>query len=325
MKILVTGGSGFIGTNLVSKLLSIGHDVLNIDLSEPKDKGAMDLWRRADIRDLDSLLPIWKDFDPAFVFHLAARTDLDGKSVEDYSANTLGVGNVVECVKNSSRLEGVVFASSRLVCDIGYLPMSDTDFSASTAYGQSKIEGELLVREKTKDVDVPWCIVRPTSIWGPWFDVPYKTFFSSILNGTYVNPTRSPIKKSFGYVGNSVLQLTAMLGGGIGQVRRRSIYLADDPPIIVQDLASMIAHEFGVRQPRTLPLALLKGPALAGDFLKVIGIKNPPLTSFRLRNLTANMVYPLDEINSLFVGHKILLEDAVRQTCGWMRGGRDEL
>ena len=73
---------------------------------------------------------------------------------------------------------------------IGYQPDSDTDYCPTTAYGASKALGEEAVR--AAQLDVPWVIVRPTSIWGPWFDIPYRTFFDSIQHGRFFRIDSAP-------------------------------------------------------------------------------------------------------------------------------------
>jgi nucleoside-diphosphate-sugar epimerase len=83
-KILVTGGSGFIGTNLIEKLDKDGHDILNIDLVKPKISFQLKFWIKADINSFNSLNQIITNFGPDYIVHLAARTDLDGISLEDY-------------------------------------------------------------------------------------------------------------------------------------------------------------------------------------------------------------------------------------------------
>jgi len=178
-------------------------------------------------------------------------------------------------------VDRVVIASSRLLCRIGYQPKSDDDYCATTAYGASKIETERLVRGT---VDLPWVLVRPTSIWGPWFDVPYRDFFVSVARRRYVHPAGKRIHKSFGFVGNTAWHLHRLMTAPSAQVLGRTFYLADDPPIEVRDFADRISAALGTRRARNAPLPVLKALARAGDLLERTG-RRAPLTSFRLANL----------------------------------------
>ena len=174
-----------------------------------------------------------------------------------------------------------VVASSRLVCRLGYEPRSDEDYCPTTAYGASKVETERIVRATT---DLPWVLVRPTSIWGPWFGVPYRDFFLNVARGRYVHPAGRRIEKSFGYVGNTTWQLHRLMTAHPADVLGRTFYLGDDPPIEVLDLARRISATLGRRAPRTVPLPLLRSAAIAGDVAERAGVR-APLTSFRLDNL----------------------------------------
>ena len=160
--VLVTGGSGFIGTNLVEAFLGRTDRVLNLDLSAPRISSHRAVWRRVDICDADALRREVAAFRPDIVVHLAARTDLHGRDVADYATNTEGVRNVTNAVAAAGSANLEIYASSRLVFDIHHRPAEDFDYHATTPYGQSKVVGERIVRALGDDR--PWVIVRPTSI-----------------------------------------------------------------------------------------------------------------------------------------------------------------
>ena len=86
IKILVTGASGFIGTNLLEDLITKGYEVLNIDFNSPKISERNNLWKKIDITNYNQFEQAILAFQPDYIVHLAARTDLDGKTLEDYSA-----------------------------------------------------------------------------------------------------------------------------------------------------------------------------------------------------------------------------------------------
>lgn len=292
-RVLVTGGSGFIGTNLVGAYRSAGVSATSLDVAEPRNPEDRDVWVRADITRLDELRTAFAAARPTHVFHLAARTDLDGKGVEDYDANVGGVANLLSVLRDAPEpVVRTVFASSRLVCKIGYQPLSDDDYSPTTAYGESKIETERLVRGAT---ELPWLLVRPTSIWGPWFGVPYRDFFLNVARGRYVHPAGRRIEKSFGFVGNTTWQLHRLMSAPAADVLGRTFYLGDDPPIEVHDLARRISAALGRRPPRTIPLAAMRVIARAGDAAERAGIR-APLTSFRLENLLTPMLFDLEAL-----------------------------
>lgn len=95
MKVLITGSSGFIGTNVVLAFKD-RFDILCIDLQPPKIKSLEDVWIKVDITDLKAFRQAVVEFNPDYILHLAARTDLDGRELGDYAANIVGVCNLMK-------------------------------------------------------------------------------------------------------------------------------------------------------------------------------------------------------------------------------------
>lgn len=319
MKVLVTGGSGFIGTNLCAHLLQQGVQTLNLDIAAPRNVAHAAIWRPLDICQATELRRAVNAFKPDTIFHLAARTDLDGKSRQDYAANTLGVQSMVDAALACKTVRRVVFASSRLVCKIGYTPTGETDYCPTTAYGESKVAGEQMVRARAAGAPWHWIQVRPTSIWGPWFGVPYKLFFDAVARGRYVHPRGVDILKSFGFVGNTVQQLMAVTTADKKLIDRKTIYLADYPPIQVGKMAALIREELGIGSGREVPMVALQVLARIGDAAKALGWQQPPLTSFRLANLVTPMVYDLAPLEGIAGKLQFDMSEGVRQTVAWMR------
>lgn len=318
----MTGGSGFIGTNLVESLLP-NHDVLNYDTTTPANPLHVSRWRQGSILERDRLVGLYQEFQPELVFHLAARTDLNGLTLDDYSANTVGVSNVIDAGKSLAVKPHTVYASSRLVFDIGYKPASLFDYKPTTVYGQSKVESEKIVRERGHEAGT-WLIVRPTSIWGPWFGVPYRDFFDRVQRRQYVHIKGVSPRKSYGYVGNSVHQLHKLAFTDRDTTDTGVFWLSDYPSVELAKWANMIAAEFGVRRPLTVPEAPIRVASIAGDLLKRLGWRNPPLTTFRLNNLRTNMEYDTSATQQIVGPLPFSLEDGVRATVAWMRSGSSE-
>jgi dTDP-4-dehydrorhamnose reductase len=119
-----------------------------LDILKPKLQSHIGVWRKIDIRDRELVARTFADFKPDYVIHLAARTDLNGAAVERYDSNTDGVEVIASAVTSTPSIKYSVFASSMLVCKMGYRPASEDDFNPSTVYGQSKVLGEKIIKEK---------------------------------------------------------------------------------------------------------------------------------------------------------------------------------
>jgi GlcNAc-P-P-Und epimerase len=243
--------------------------------------------------------------------------------VADYAANTEGVRNVIRAVGLAGGVRLTVYASSRLVFDIAHRPAHDFDYHPTTAYGASKAEGERIVRSEATDAS-RWLLVRPTSIWGPWFGVPYRDFFEAVLRGRYVHPKGRRIRKSYGYVANSVYELLRLIEAPTEETERRVFWLADYPPIEVAAWAAEIRRRSGQGPVRSMPVSVLRAGGLAGDLLKRAGVAEPPLTTFRVNNLITEMVYDTRSTEDIVGDLPFSMEDGVRATLEWLQGpGRD--
>lgn len=313
-KILVTGGSGFIGTNLICSLLEHPtYKILNIDKTPAKIKKVQNITVVCDIRDQALLHKVVTDFNPDYIIHLAARTDLLGKALPDYDSNTTGVENLLYTAAALPNLKKILITSSMLVCGPGYIPKNQFDYAPTTIYGESKVKTEQLVWSHKPACD--WAILRPTSIWGPWFEAPYRSFFDMILAHRYFHIGNRSCTKTYGYVGNAVYQILQILLTPTTNEHNKVFYLGDSPTNIEQ-WANEIAHEIGYKI-RRCPYALLKLAAWGGDFLKFFGL-NFPMTSFRLKNMTTDNVVDLLPTNAIAPNPPYSRREGIRETLNWL-------
>lgn len=282
MKVLITGASGFIGTNLLEDMIKKGHEVLNIDFNAPKIKERSNVWKNIDITKYEVLEDVVLGFNPEYIVHLAARTDLDGKTLDDYSANTIGVENMMNIVQKLPELKKIIIASSKFVTRNGYTIKNQFDYCPHTTYGESKVETEKIVWNNKPNCD--WCIIRPTSIWGPWFGVPYRNFFDMVMRRMYFHIGHIKCHKTYGYIGNAVYQIEQLLWADTKDESNKVFYIGDEPAYEINEWADEIAKELGFKVP-TMPVWFVKCLAKFGDFLGLFGI-HFPMQSFRFGNMT---------------------------------------
>ena len=198
--ILVTGGAGFIGSNLADRLAREGHHVLILDsLARPGIERNVEWLRarhrervtmvKADIRDHGALRTVVTD--AAAVFHFAAQvavTTSFADPAEDFAVNAAGSFGLVEAVRLQKRSIPLVFASTNKVygnlADVGlcliedaYLP-TDPELRAQgisegwpidfhTPYGCSKGTADQYVLDYARSFDLPMAVLRMSCIYGP--------------------------------------------------------------------------------------------------------------------------------------------------------------
>ncbi|KDR94632.1 UDP-glucose 4-epimerase [Peptoclostridium litorale DSM 5388] len=161
MRILVTGGAGYIGSHTCVELLSAGHDVVIVDNFSNSKKEALERIReisgsdfsfyRADIRDREALRNVFAGEKMDAVVHFAGLKAV-GESVREplmYYENNIG-GTVALCeVMNEFGVKSIVFSSSATVYgDSKVMPLcEDFPTSASNPYGRSKLVIEEILRD----------------------------------------------------------------------------------------------------------------------------------------------------------------------------------
>jgi GlcNAc-P-P-Und epimerase len=316
IKLCVTGGSGFIGTTAMNWALS-KYETINFDIRPPKILEHQDHWKFVDIRDAQSFTEALIEFQPTHILHLAAMTGMDIYEMSFFDANIKGVANLIRATQELSCLQRILFTSSLLVCPNGHIPSSDTEYDPPNLYGESKVIGEKLVRDSK--MPCSWVIVRPTSIWGPWFEHSYKTFFRVVDRGWYVQPGQQPIIKPLSFVGNTVHMMQHLLLHTDGQVDGQTYYLGDYPEHSIQEWANLIRKRIGRRgKTPVFPISILWVLASFGDLLKRMGWSDSPLTTFRLNNMLTGAHYPIKKMQAVVGDLPYSAEEGVIQTLCWM-------
>src|SRR5207302_6789796 len=229
MRILITGGSGFIGTNTIEAFANHANAILNYSIHAPLNPAQMPYWRAGDILNLVATTAAFREFQPDRVLHLAARAECDEKTTveEGYRANTEGTRNVLEAIRATPSVQRAIITSSQFVCAPGRLPKNDTDYFPETVYGESKVITEKLTREA--DLSACWTIIRPTNIWGPWHMRYRREFWRVVERGLYVHPGHQPVIRCYGYVKNALHQILKIFQAPREMVHARTIYLGDRP------------------------------------------------------------------------------------------------
>jgi len=149
--------------------------------------------------------------------------------------------------------------------------------------------------------------------------VPYRAFFTAVARGRYVHPRGARVRKSFGFVGNTVHQLERLLEAPAETVDHRTLYVGDDPPLLLHDWVERIRRALDAPSVRSVPVPLLRVAATAGTWMQRLGWDEAPLTRFRLDNLLTEMVYDLAPLHEIVGPPPFALDEGVRETAAWLR------
>jgi len=221
MKVLVTGGTGFIGSHLIETLIK----KQNLVICVAKDRGHCDSFRSTAVTtiicDLNNGVN-WKDLlsDVDYVYHLAGITRACNKS-EYYDGNALTTGRFVSlCANHAHKLKRFIHVSSLAAAGpaLSGDPLTeDCDCHPVSHYGKSKILAEEAVLSAAGDI--PVSIVRPSAVYGPRDRDMYK-YFKLIMSRLHLVIGFKPKKLNLIHVHDLVRGIikTAETDAAVGEI-----------------------------------------------------------------------------------------------------------
>ena len=173
MKSLVTGGAGFIGSHIVDKLLSLGHQVVVID-NESSDGHDEYYWNdnainyHFDIRDYDGIAPCFAGVNN--VYHLAAKASVQA-SIDDplttMSTQVMGTANVLEAARHHGVEKFIYSSTSACYGNNNPIPNNETmREDPLNAYAIGKLSGEQLVKAYYNLYGMKTVAFRYTNVYG---------------------------------------------------------------------------------------------------------------------------------------------------------------
>lgn len=320
MKILVTGGTGFIGSYFVPMLLEQGHQVRLIVRNELKAKnqfGNKCEYITGDVTNKDSIKGCCEGID--IVFHLVAKSGNELPTKENFEKfRKINVGGTENIINECKNIKKFIYVSSTaamgLVKDI---PITEeSKCNPYLPYQVTKYEVEKLIRKKCES-GFPGIIVRPTKVYGiNEREYSYLTLAKMLKKGFFLKIGEGHNYTSNIYVSDFAQALVRLVEAGV--IGETYIVSAKESIDFIE-AGKIIAEELGVkfRVIRVPAWFMIWMSMLEERFFNMIG-KKPIVTKRNIQMTIHDRVYDISKaVRELGFDPNVSMEQGIRTVIRW--------
>jgi nucleoside-diphosphate-sugar epimerase len=291
MRILVTGGGGFLGSYVCRQLSELGHEVIAFQRSPaPQLASAGVLSVSGDIGDSESLFAATRGCEA--IIHTAGKAGIWGDPAEYHQVNVTGTANVIDaCRKNAIPI--LVHTSSPSIVHSGgdisgadeSLPIAD---NLSAPYPASKATAERAVIAANCPV-LKTTALRPHLIWGPGDPHILPRLAAKVRNGKLALPGPDKLVDTI-YVENAALAHVKALEelSSAARCAGKAYFVTNNEPMPQGEIITRLLAAIGIEVTiRPVPVVLAKtAGAICEMTWKAFGLKSePPVTRFSVEQL----------------------------------------
>ena len=284
MKILVIGGSGFIGSRLIEVLLTSGHDVRNLDLRESPRYN--ELTTIGDVRVQSDVLAAASNCD--VIINLAAEHRDDVRPVSLYETVNVDGARVVAHCASQLGIRQIIFTSSVAVYGLDKLnPDEQFPSEPFNEYSRTKLAAEVILSEwASKDPERSLVIVRPSVVFGEGNRGNVDALIRAIANRRFIMTGRGANRKSMSYVGNVASFLATRVHENAGV---HVFNYADTPDLTSREIVDTVANALHVKLivPFVLPLSISLIAGHIFDLIAKLSGRAMPISAIRVRKFCA--------------------------------------
>lgn len=308
MKVLVTGGTGFVGSHLVPALESAGHQ-LTLALRTPSAADRLPAASVASTRRTVAIGEIDErtDWTEALegtdaVVHLAARAHVldDGANDEEafMRVNARGTARLVEQAVHAGTKRFVLMSSiGAVTASSPSLVTVETPCAPKTAYGRSKLAAERALTRRASGTKTRYTILRPTLVYGPGNPGNMERLVALVRRGVPIPLGSVENRRSFTFVTN-LAELTAT---ALAHPKAEdSVFLVSDgtdlsTPALIRRIAALTGSRTVVFP---CPLALLRTLARGAEAMGAATGWSLPLDAESLRRLESSLYVDIEPLRS---------------------------
>lgn len=252
MIVSVTGGSGHLGNVICRQLLEDGHSVKVLVREDTRALHGLEIERiQGDLLDTNTLTKLMEGADA--LIHCAAKISIDGDPDGSVKRiNVEGVRAAMKAAKNAGLKKVIHISSTHSVEEYPHDETMTEDRTRKSekaaAYDLSKAAGELVVLEEIEGEDLTACILRPSSIVGP-FDFKPSKFGTALVD---FRNRKVPMLPAGGYNFVDVRDVAAATVKALEKGENGEVYFLTGKYYSLRDIAQTVQTVTGVKTPRTV-------------------------------------------------------------------------
>ncbi len=313
----ITGGTGFVGSQLLKELLEAGHLVIHIGRQNSLVNHPNLKWVQAD---LGSAFNVTEELrGVSAVFHLAARAHVmreTAKNSEELyrQMNTEATRMLAEQAANAKVKHFVFLSSVKAVGEESsrFAWRENTQPAPPDIYGVTKLEAEKSLKEICGSSSMTFTILRSPLVYGPGVRANFLSLIKAVDNGIPLPFGRTKNRRSI--VARKNLTSALRMCADNPNAKNKTYFVSDPHPLSTAQLIKAVARALGKR-PLLIPFPVF--------LLKALGVVT--FKSAQVNRLTNNLELDISAIQrELGWKHPQSTADALRETAAWYRSLQNE-
>ncbi len=320
MKILVTGATGFVGSNIACALLKQGYQVKAL---VRKTSNTKRLKRKkvtlvyGDILERKTLRVATNDVD--IVIHAAGVLGGFRITVDELRLiHVQGTRNLLEAARDSGVKRFILISSIAAVGAVEFIADEKAISRPGTSYDKAKNEGEKLVKRFCRKEKINYTIIRPGFVYGAYEMKKKAKLFQLIQNQKFFIVGSGRNLMSFVYTEN--LNHGILLALTKKEAINNTYIISDKRPYEMNEFINTIATQLKVRKPLHIPRLIAYIMAIILELIALISKKEPLLSRERINNLTSSFGFSIKKAQQeLGYEPQFDLEQGIAKTIAWYR------
>lgn len=310
MRVLVIGGSGFIGPRLIDALRELGHAVTNLDMTASARHP--ELTQLGDVRDRARVAEAARGVE--VIVNLAAAHRDDVRPLSLYDEVNIGGAESVVAAAESAGVSRIIFTSTVALYGLdNENAAEDSEPRPFNDYGRTKLAAEKrFLAWADQDPARSLVMVRPSVVFGEGNRGNVYNLANQVANGRFLMIGDGSNHKSMSYVGNVATFLAAQVDAPSGV---SLVNYADKPDLSTREIITIIKDQLGQRSGSVrLPLVLGLAGGYTLDLVAKLTRRTFPISAVRIRKFVASTTVNTDRLLASGYRPRYSLEEALRRT-----------